>query len=322
MMIDPFDAASASANSAESRSGAKTLVSLAARSASTGIVVIGSIGGMPNALLIRQSTLPNSSSAFSHQRHPRVLVGDVGRYDERAAAVRADHVGHLLQPSLGAADQHQVGAHPGRLLAQRAAQPRADAGEDDDLVLAAGGRARRRRRRPSRGGRRWWSRRKTRTCFSFGRERERTRSSGTSPRLAASWTTSPDQGPRPLTTWDGLRGAGRADRRPVQRLLVRPLPPRGPRRPRRGREQPRLQASGMVRGGRRARRAGLRRPRTRSPGRSTARPASCPTSTTASSTTPRPVRPAARLPDHLHQRDEEPPQAGATGRPRSAARST
>ena len=32
MMIEPCDAASASANSAESRSGAKTLVSLAARS--------------------------------------------------------------------------------------------------------------------------------------------------------------------------------------------------------------------------------------------------------------------------------------------------
>ena len=50
----------------------------------------------------------------------------------------ADHLGHLLQPSLGAAGEHQVGAHPGRLLAQRAAQARADTGEDDDLVLQEG----------------------------------------------------------------------------------------------------------------------------------------------------------------------------------------
>ena len=47
----------------------------------------------------------------------------------------ADHLGHLLQPPLGAADEHQVGAHLGGLLAERAAQPGADAGEHDDLVL-------------------------------------------------------------------------------------------------------------------------------------------------------------------------------------------
>ena len=35
------------------------------------IVVIGSIGGIPNALLIRQSTLPNSSSARSTSADPR-----------------------------------------------------------------------------------------------------------------------------------------------------------------------------------------------------------------------------------------------------------
>ncbi len=64
MITAPLLAESASANSAESRSGAKTLVSLAARRSSILMVVIGSIGGMPNALLIRQSTLPNSSSAF------------------------------------------------------------------------------------------------------------------------------------------------------------------------------------------------------------------------------------------------------------------
>ena len=64
-MTDPFDAESASAKSAERRSGAKTLVSFAARRASTGMAVIGSIGGMPNALLIRQSTRPKCSSDFS-----------------------------------------------------------------------------------------------------------------------------------------------------------------------------------------------------------------------------------------------------------------
>ena len=69
MMIDPPGlpgaAASASAKSAESRSGAKTLVSLAARSASRSMVLIGSIGGIAKALLIRQSTRPNSASALS-----------------------------------------------------------------------------------------------------------------------------------------------------------------------------------------------------------------------------------------------------------------
>ena len=73
------------------------------------------------------------------------------------------------------------------------------------------------------------------------------------------WTdATTDQGTRPLDTWDGLRGAGRANRRPVQRLLVHLVPPRGPRRPWRGRGQPRLQGADG-RGGRRARRAGLRR---------------------------------------------------------------
>ncbi len=65
MITEPCEAASASANRAERRSGAKTLVSFAARRSSTLIWVIGSIGGMPKALLIRQSTLPNSPTARS-----------------------------------------------------------------------------------------------------------------------------------------------------------------------------------------------------------------------------------------------------------------
>ncbi len=56
-----------------------------------------------------------------------VLVVDVGGYDERATTVRPDHLGHLVQPLLGARDQHQVGAELGRLLAERAAQPGPDA---------------------------------------------------------------------------------------------------------------------------------------------------------------------------------------------------
>ena len=69
MITDPFgEAASASANSAESRSGANTLVSLASRRLWRSSVVSGSIGGIPNALLIRQSTRPNSASAVSTSR--------------------------------------------------------------------------------------------------------------------------------------------------------------------------------------------------------------------------------------------------------------
>jgi hypothetical protein len=64
-----------------------------------------------------------------------VLVGDVGRYDERPPAVPANHLGHLLQPPLGAGGQDQVGSHPGRLLAQGPAQAWSDAGEHDHLVL-------------------------------------------------------------------------------------------------------------------------------------------------------------------------------------------
>ena len=68
MTIEPPVAASASAKSAESRSGAKTLVSWASRRACRSSVVTGSIGGMPKALLTRQSTRPSSSSARSTSR--------------------------------------------------------------------------------------------------------------------------------------------------------------------------------------------------------------------------------------------------------------
>ena len=69
MMIEPpvFSGVSAraSANSVDSRSGASALVSSERRRASWSSVVSGSIGGIANALLIRQSTRPYSASAAS-----------------------------------------------------------------------------------------------------------------------------------------------------------------------------------------------------------------------------------------------------------------
>ncbi len=62
-------------------------------------------------------------------------VGDVGGYDDRAPSSLLDRGGCLLEPLLGARDQHQVGALVCAHLAERPAEPGADAGEDDDLVL-------------------------------------------------------------------------------------------------------------------------------------------------------------------------------------------
>ena len=50
-------------------------------------VVSGSIGGIANALLIRQSTRPYSAERCVDERLAGVLVVDVGGYDERPAAV-------------------------------------------------------------------------------------------------------------------------------------------------------------------------------------------------------------------------------------------
>ena len=67
MMIEPLLSDSASANSAESRSGANTLVSLTLASLRGSIWVIGSIGGIVNALLMTQSTRPNASRVLSRR---------------------------------------------------------------------------------------------------------------------------------------------------------------------------------------------------------------------------------------------------------------
>ena len=67
MMIEPLLCASASANSAESRSGANTLVSLTLASLAGSIWVIGSIGGIAKALLMMQSTRPNASRVLSRR---------------------------------------------------------------------------------------------------------------------------------------------------------------------------------------------------------------------------------------------------------------
>jgi hypothetical protein len=65
MMIEPLDSASASANSAERRRGANTLVSFTLASLRGSIWVIGSIGGIVNALLMMQSTRPYAASVRS-----------------------------------------------------------------------------------------------------------------------------------------------------------------------------------------------------------------------------------------------------------------
>ena len=138
MMIEPACdvSASASANSVDSRSGANALVSSASRRASWLSVVSGSIGGIAKALLIRQSTRPYSVERGVDQALAGVLVVDVGRYDERPAAVRPDHLGHLVQPLLRCGEASTRSAPClGRLLAQRAPQPGPDPGEHDHLAL-------------------------------------------------------------------------------------------------------------------------------------------------------------------------------------------
>ena len=272
------------------------------------MVVIGSIGGMPKALLIRQSTRPNSSSAFSTSAtRESSSVMSVGTTSARRPC-DADHLGHLLQPPLGAADQHQVGAHPGRLLAERAAQPGADAGQDDDLVLQERDRlvgVGDGRRVVGGGG---GHGAKTRTCFSFGREREpdpsrpepllgwpvRTRRSTTRSRPSTP-TTWPDfaaiwsSGSRGLFSgcWCVHFHHGVPDGRGEDE------------------EQPRLQAA-HGRRGRRARRAGLRDgpdavawAEFGAPRRAAQHPPPQAVRRRAAAST----RPA-RLPDHLHQRDK------------------
>ena len=103
------------------------------------IWVIGSIGGIANALLM-QAVDPAEllerlvDAALTRESSSVMSVGTTSA----PAAVRADHLGHLLEPPLGAADEHQVGAHLGGLLAQRPAEAGADAGEHDDLVLQQG----------------------------------------------------------------------------------------------------------------------------------------------------------------------------------------
>src|SRR6478735_1675420 len=67
MMIEPFDSDRESAKRADSRSGAKTLVSLTFASLRGSIWVIGSIGGIVNALLMTQSTRPNASRVLSRR---------------------------------------------------------------------------------------------------------------------------------------------------------------------------------------------------------------------------------------------------------------
>ena len=67
MMIEPLLSDSASANSAARRSGPNTLVSLTLASLAGSIWVIGSIGGIANALLMMQSTRPNASSVLSRR---------------------------------------------------------------------------------------------------------------------------------------------------------------------------------------------------------------------------------------------------------------
>ena len=229
------------------------------------------------------------------QRRPRLLVGDVGRYDERAAAVRADHLGHLLEAPLGAADEHQVGAHPGGLLAQRPAQARADAGEDDDLVLQQGDRL-----VASATEVAWWVEVVV-TCARLERVPVLVESASRPDRPdTPGWPRGHgvDYGSRPSTpdTWERLRGTGRADRRSVQRLLVRPLPPRCPRRPRRGRDATATSSTAWSRRASRTPRWSTTATGRRRLGRVRHARTSCPTSTTASSTTPKRPRPTLASP--------------------------
>ena len=133
-MIEPLLAASASANSAARRNGAKTLVSLAlARSA--GLDLGDRVHRRDREGVVDDAVDPAERlHRLVGEVGPRGLVGDVRRHDDRPAAVGLDDRGHLLQAGRRAAGQHEVGAHLGGLLAERAAESRADAGEDDDLV--------------------------------------------------------------------------------------------------------------------------------------------------------------------------------------------
>ena len=135
MMIEPLASASASAKSAESRSGAKTLVSL----------TFASLRGLDLGDRVhrrdRERVVDDAVDAAERleglvaQVDPRVLVGHVGDDADDLDAVALELGLELEEPGLGAAGDHQVGAHLGGLLGQRPAEAGADAGDDDDLAL-------------------------------------------------------------------------------------------------------------------------------------------------------------------------------------------
>ena len=135
MMIEPLASDSASAKRAESRSGAKTLVSL----------TLASLRGLDLGDRVhrrdRERVVDDAVDAAERleglvaQVDARVLVGHVGDDADDLDAVALELGLELEEPRLGAAGDHQVGAHLGGLHGQRPAEAGADAGDDDDLAL-------------------------------------------------------------------------------------------------------------------------------------------------------------------------------------------